>query len=286
MAKGISLHLGLNKVDPKHYAGWDGELMACEADARDMADIARSRKYATKILLTKSATRASLAKGMSQAAAALKSGDIFFLTYSGHGGQLPDLNADEPDGLDETWCLYDGELVDDELFTALGKFAAGVRILVLSDSCHSGSVVKLTNYLTQARADGFASHADGPFAPAGSPPRFRAMPPQVALRTYEAHRKLYDPILKRADTAKAMAKVNASVLLISGCQDNQLSSDGTFNGLFTGTLKRVWNGAKFGKDYRAFHKGIVRLMPPSQTPNYFKVGRPSAAFEGQIPFSV
>jgi hypothetical protein len=34
-------------------------------------------------------------------AAELLPGDIFLLTYSGHGGQLPDLNNDEPDNIDE-----------------------------------------------------------------------------------------------------------------------------------------------------------------------------------------
>ena len=33
--KGVSLHVGLNKVDPQHYAGWSGPLNACEADAED-----------------------------------------------------------------------------------------------------------------------------------------------------------------------------------------------------------------------------------------------------------
>ena len=41
---------------------------------------------------------------------------FFLLTYSGHGGQINDVNNDEPDGLDETWALYDRELVDDELY--------------------------------------------------------------------------------------------------------------------------------------------------------------------------
>ena len=40
MARGIALTIGLNSVDPKHYAGWSGELNACEADAEDMASIA------------------------------------------------------------------------------------------------------------------------------------------------------------------------------------------------------------------------------------------------------
>ena len=32
-ATGLSLHVGLNAVDPAHYAGWSGPLNACEADA-------------------------------------------------------------------------------------------------------------------------------------------------------------------------------------------------------------------------------------------------------------
>ena len=30
MAKGLALTIGLNSVDPKKYAGWDGGLIACE----------------------------------------------------------------------------------------------------------------------------------------------------------------------------------------------------------------------------------------------------------------
>src|SRR6187397_378801 len=142
MAQGLSLHIGLNSVNPKHYAGWSGKLTACEADANDMASIAGSRKFASKKLLTKKATRSAVKSAIAAAAKKLKSGDIFFITYSGHGGQLPDQNGDEDDGLDETWCLYDGELVDDELFAAWANFRSGVRILVLSDSCHSGTVAR------------------------------------------------------------------------------------------------------------------------------------------------
>ena len=45
MTKGISLNIGLNSVDPKHYGGWDGQLAGCENDANDMADIARYCKF-------------------------------------------------------------------------------------------------------------------------------------------------------------------------------------------------------------------------------------------------
>ena len=176
MAKGLALTIGLNAVDPRYYAGWNGRLSACEADARDMADLARARTFTVKRLLTRSATRRAVLAGIARAAAALRSGDIFLLTYSGHGGQVPDRNHDEPDLQDETWCLYDGQLIDDELYFELSKFATGVRILVLSDSCHSGSV-------TRARP---------PQPPPGQ--RSKAMPDGVAIRVYEAHKTFYDQL--------------------------------------------------------------------------------------------
>ena len=272
MSKGIALNIGLNSVDPNCYEGWSGPLNACEADAKDIADLARAQGFAAAKLLTKKATRDAVLKAIAGAAKKLKIGDIFLLSYSGHGGQAPDLNGDEPDGKDETWCLYDGQLIDDELYSSWSAFAAGVRILLLSDSCHSGSVSKAMHYAAQPRA--------------GQPPVYRAMPDEVALRVYQGNRKFYDPILQRRDLARALGMVKASVLLISGCQDNQLSQDGTFNGLFTGTLKTVWNGGTFAGSYRRFYTAIGSKMPPDQTPKLSLVGAGNAAFIAQKPFTV
>lgn len=280
MAKGLALTIGLNAVDPKHYEGWSGKLNACEADARDMGDVARARKFTVQALLTRRATRGAVLGGIAKAAKVLQAGGIFLLTYSGHGGQVPDRNDDEPDSQDETWCLYDGELIDDELYAALGRFARGVRVLALSDSCHSGSVTKAMFY----SARGAGPNA-GPAA-AGTPAvRYRAMPREVALRTYRAHRAMYDK-LQKSVKPNAENAVRASVILISGCQDNQLSQDGDFNGLFTANLLRVWKEGQFKGSYRAFHRAIVRAMPPDQTPNFFTTGAPNRAFEGQGPFTL
>ncbi|BBO18830.1 caspase family protein [Candidatus Brocadia pituitae] len=278
MPKGIALTTGLNAVNPAHYGGWSGELNACEADAKDMAEIAQSKGFDVKTLLTKEATRKNVIDGITKAASALTSGDIFMLSYSGHGGQLPDLNSDEDDAQDETWCLYDGELVDDEIYALLGKFVHGVRILVFSDSCHSGTVTKLVYYQSAMRATG----------PKGisSEIRYRFMPMEVAVRTYRDNKKFYDPILKDPKLKESRDAVKASAILISGCQDNQLSADGTFNGLFTANLLQVWNEGKFKKGYRAFRRAIVNRMPPDQTPNYFRVGEINRAFEKQKPFTI
>ncbi len=278
MPKGIALTTGLNAVNPTHYGGWSGELNACEADAKDMAEIVTSKGFDVKTLLTKEATRKNVIDGINKVASTLTSGDIFMLSYSGHGGQLPDLNSDEEDAQDETWCLYDGELVDDEIYTLLGKFGPGVRILVFSDSCHSGTVTKQAYYQSAMRA--MSSKGISPEI------RYRFMPMEVAVRTYRDNKKFYDPILKDPQLKESRDAVKASAILISGCQDNQLSADGAFNGLFTANLLQVWNEGKFKKGYRAFRRAIVNRMPPDQTPNYFRVGEINRAFERQKPFTI
>ena len=143
MPKGRAILIGLNSVNPAHYDGWSGPLNACEADAESMREIAKAQGLTVTALLTKKATRDNVTKALAAAAKTLGDGDFLLLTYSGHGGQVPDINSDEDDSLDETWCLYDGQLIDDELSTAFAEFKHGVRIFVLSDSCHSGSVIKM-----------------------------------------------------------------------------------------------------------------------------------------------
>jgi len=57
MTKGISLHIGLNYVDPNHYSGWDGKLAAAEYDANDMFLIAKSQGFQSSKLIRNEATR-------------------------------------------------------------------------------------------------------------------------------------------------------------------------------------------------------------------------------------
>ena len=68
MPLGVSLHIGLNSVDPGHYQGWSGPLVACEADARDMSAIAAGSGFKPEIVLTRSATRAVVGERIAAAA--------------------------------------------------------------------------------------------------------------------------------------------------------------------------------------------------------------------------
>lgn len=281
MAKGYSLHIGLNSVDPAHYSGWSGPLVACEADVRSMERICRSRGFATEQLLTKAATRDAVIKGIRNAAKTLKKGDIFCLSYSGHGGQLPDLNGDEDDSLDETWCLYDGEMLDDELHRLYAEFEKGVRVLVFSDSCHSGTVTRMM--MRAGTASVSSSGAISAAGPAAAQPAYRIMPPEAQLRTYEDNQAMYDKLLQQKAPP---AKPKATVLLVSGCQDNQLSMDGPFNGAFTGALVASWRNGKFRGSYKELAKAIRSRLPSTQSPNYYVVGGINLKFETEQAFTV
>ena len=275
------MHLGLNAVDPRHYMGWGGPLAACEFDAQDMAKLAQSLGYLrSTVLLTKQATTRRVVAAMEAAAKELGSGDAFLLTYSGHGGQVTDTNGDEAtrdygeigevgDAKDETWCLYDRQLIDDELYALWAMFPARCRIFVLSDSCHSGSVTREEPDFDVIRAGAVSA---GARPAAQGPPANRAMPADVAEEVSRGRAAVYARV-QRAVPPRQSTTVGATVGLVSGCQDNQTSLDGVRNGLFTEKLLQVWDDGAFTGSLHDLRNSVSRLMPPSQTPNYYVVGR-------------
>jgi hypothetical protein len=106
-------------------------------------------------------------------------------------------------------------------------------------------------------------------------------------RVYLANKKFYDGISAREELSDAKNHVAASVILLSGCQDNQLSMDGPFNGAFTGALKAVWNGGKYNGGYDRFISAVrASLNNPTQSPGIFRIGAADAAFDAQQPFLV
>ncbi len=278
MAKGIAINIGLNHVDPDCYQGWDGELAGCINDANDMNAIAEGLGYSTTLLIDDQASATGVSEAIGRAAQDLASGDICLVTYSGHGGQINDANSDEPDAKDETWVLWDRQLLDDELEGLWSCFEPGVRVFVLSDSCHSGTVLRMMSFKRKFRD---AEHAAQYERRANDPPKVRQADPAAVAANYASNRSNY---VVSQWTHKA--NVQASVTLISGCQDNQLSSDGDANGLFTQRLKEVWNEGAFSGNYNQFHSAIVAKMPSDQTPNLYRVGLANPAFDAQKPFTI
>jgi len=81
--------------------------------------------------------------------------------------------------------------------------------------------------------------------------------------------------------------ITASVMLLAAAQDHEYAGDGVTNGVFTGTLKRVWKNGEYAGDYRGFLNEIsYRLRMTSQTPNYIFFGAANRDFERQTPFTI
>lgn len=312
MAKGLSLHIGLNYVDPNAYNGWDGELAGCINDANDMQSIANSAGFQTAVFTDDEATASSVVSKISDAASRLDDGDIFLLTYSGHGGQVPDESGTESDNQNETWVLWDRQLLDNELYRLWSRFKKGVRIFVSSDSCHSGTMVRLMlmQQIKNAKSNdkqnfdikSLKSALDEKVKNYPSPenktrsngagyngssnkPKLRFMPIDVGIQDYQNKRSFYR-YASDISGPKSGNDIKASLIYISGCQDNQFSYDGEDNGLFTGNLLKVWGSGAFDGSYQEFHSNILAEMPSYQTPNYMKLGEENKAFEEQTPYTL
>lgn len=363
-----SLHIGVNRVDPARYGGWDGALSGCENDARTMTSIAQAEGFRTSQLFTANATSANVLAEIAEAARMLTTGGIFLLTYAGHGGQRPNTGADpEEDQQDETWVLYDRQLLDDELELAFTTFAPGVSIVLLSDSCHSGTVHRGMDAAQLALAELKNSYYAGLAAPrpgpddAGTTEAFprpaagvrareqvaeqralfaratgwelgdtygsRSAGTRVPSRFPGQHSRAAVGLLTRAaaaagpdsgspdvaggvvtrnmplgtntivnelqadvltavrDAAAARGTIRASGLLISGCQDNQLSQEVNGAGVFTTAVERTWAGNTFTGSYTAFHRAILTQMGPTQTPQLSAFGAQPEALAARTPFN-
>jgi hypothetical protein len=90
------------------------------------------------------ATVGNITGAIRDIAARMQPEDTFVMFYSGHGGQVRRADgptASDPDAMDETLALYDGELLDDELSALFDEIDQGTVLLWL-DSCFSGGFAK------------------------------------------------------------------------------------------------------------------------------------------------
>jgi len=280
MPHAISIHLGLNAVDPQAYGGWAGLLRGCENDARAMQELADARGFTSRLLLGADATHRNLLAAMERAAAELAAGDLLLLTYSGHGAPLPDHSGDEPDQKDEAWCLHDGFLLDDEIHHRLCAFAAGVRVLVVSDSCFSGSVIRDD----QTKRPAARGRRPAVLRNGSAAPRDRRAPGARMRAVWRANAGEYEA-RKAAVAATHAVEPAASVILLAACDERQTAQDGDVHGLFTEALLAIWNGGAFAGGHDAFLAAIGIRVGAVQTPTLFRVGAADPAFLAARPFT-
>ncbi len=203
MAK-YALCIGIN-----NYPGSDMDLSGCVNDARDWAAALEARGYRVRTLLDAEATRKRMIESITELIAQARSGDSLAITFSGHGSYELDAEGDEPNGFDQALCPHDvntrGEaLVDDDLHRLFERRAARVRLLLVADSCHSGSVNRAPDAQPDAR------------------PRFllpaKWMPATRGLAIVQAVAARGRPT---ATLSAGLQRPGASDVLLSGCADGE-----------------------------------------------------------------
>lgn len=143
--KGISIHIGVNNLNFVSPYGKLNSLKSCFFDAETMSRLMGANFEQPIILpdctINQAKTHICNAQNELQ-----NEGGIFVLTFSGHGVAIPDANGDERANgrFDSSWCLNDGFLLDDIIKTLLAGFAPAVKVVVVSDSCHSGTIIDFT----------------------------------------------------------------------------------------------------------------------------------------------
>lgn len=187
------------------YPGSNADLHGCVNDAMDWQQVLRGAGYDTTVLLDGDATKAAVVAALRNVVTASRFGDRVVFTYSGHGTWLPDRNGDELDQRDEALVCHDyrsgGLLTDDELHEIFSQRRFGVRGLILSDSCHSGTV-------TRAMMD-----------PLGSDRAPRFLPPVTFLSGLDL------AAAERVQTMPPAGRPRSGTVLISGCADDEVSYD-------------------------------------------------------------
>ncbi len=132
----------------------EANLPGIEVDLKLMEEGARLMGFQPTQIKTIRDNQATLS-GITQAIddwliSGVSSSDSVLLYFSGHGSQIPDLNGDESDKADEVLLPHDMRMsgsvlantfVDDDFGKVLSRIPAGM-ILVMIDSCHSGTATK------------------------------------------------------------------------------------------------------------------------------------------------
>lgn len=255
-----ALCIGIND-----YPGTGSDLRGCVNDAHDWAATLTNKGFSVRTLLDSQATKAGMVTAFQQLIGGAKAGDSIAITFSGHGTLAQDTNGDEADGYDEALCPHDihqGQvLVDDEIRELFNQRAPGVRLLLISDSCHSGSLTRTA-----------------PRDPdVGDAPRIRFLPlaswvPEDQLPKGASGRPLTRLPVSQVFSPWAQLVRASGDLLMAGCEEglDHYSYDANFgnrpNGAFTYYALQSLKTLPANATYRDWHAAIRRSLPSTNYP--------------------
>lgn len=190
-------------------------------------------------LNSKQATVSAVTKALKEQIAKVPEDGLMIFTYSGHGGQYNKSSTakDETDGQDEFLCLYDGALIDNDLWTIFGNCKG--RAFVVYDCCHSGTMYRLPS--EQEEGDGV-----------------------------EDRLPLEQPFFAKFENVRDVAR---RMLVVSGCGEETISwGDSVQGGVLTASMKRAFNKCLNYREWWKKFKEDSAFKKVKQVPICTKIG--------------
>lgn len=222
--------------------GEANDLRGCVNDANDWASLLKNNFDFTDVkqLLNGDATKANIIAGLKSLLSGAKGGDVLVFSNASHGTYLADTDGDEPK-YDEAICPHDTDsnlLIDDELRLLFADIPKDVRLTVISDSCHSGSVTRVLP---------------------GEYRRPRKLNPRVWGGTELEPEKLRAMRGKEKYPESGMKEV-----LLSGCKSNQTSADAYIASDYHGAMSYyaidAIKAADYNLTYADLHEALVTSL--------------------------
>jgi len=302
MPIGISVHVGVNKAQDNFDVT---DLSRCDSDALAMSKIAAARGFDVKpLLIDDGATFVAVKTAILDAAAVLEAGDIFFVTFAGHGSFNPSASvADQFQ--DEVLLLHDCLVPDNYLRRKLwSKFKKGVRILGVADCCHSGTVLQSAPVGLGGGIGALSGlgGASGAAVNARLRPRPRTRWEQVTQKDLGKNRGITgkerakvrkgSPELHKMMEQEMLSTVGdelkAKLITLAACRDQEFAREGPKNGAFTARLLEVWDNGNFKKNYDVFMEAIQKPFnfEGSRQHPVIQTGDADNEFKNQIPFTI
>lgn len=268
---GFALCIGIND-----YPGTDMDLKGCVNDANDWAAELTARGLRVETLLDAQATKKAMINAIGRVIADARAGDLVAVTFSGHGTYVFDTGEprDEEDPFDEALCPHDVEatgdpLIDDEIYALFKARPDGVRLLLIADSCHAGTV---TRDVAPPRTD---------------LPRKRFLPPEHWMKPKLAQltRSAVPPDFGRAGSSAFSTTVTTTEavaanagepplddVLLAGCKEGKMnfSYDAVLNnrpnGAFSFFALKALRELPPGATYVDWHAAIAEFLPTIEFP--------------------
>jgi len=217
-----------------------GSCPGSTKDSNAMFDMLRQYMDADHIvkLNDKQATVSAVKKALAEQIAKVPEDGLFVLTYSGHGGQYNKSSSaqNETDGKDEFLCLYDGPLVDNDLWTIFGECKG--KSVSIYDACHSSTMYRLPHELEEGDEA-------------------------------EDRLPLERPFFAKFENVRA----GISMLVISGCGEETVSwGDSVNGGMLTAAMKKNFNKCLTYREWWNKFKNESSFKKVKQVPICTKIG--------------